>query len=152
MENIMPYIWIAVIVFSVVTEAFTSSLVAIWFMPPALIAMILAFCKVPIYLQVIIFLLCAVLFIVFSRTIFKNTILKKNPTPTNADSVIGEQAIVTERVCNIENKGLVKVRGQIWSAKSADGDDLEAGDIVSVISIQGVKLVCRKEVQNETKK
>ncbi len=151
MENIMPYIWIAVIVFSVVAEALTTSLVAIWFMPPALISMILAFCKVPVFVQIIVFLLCAVLFIVFSRTIFRNTLLKNKPTPTNADAVIGEQAIVTERICNIDNKGLVKVRGQIWSARSADGDDLAEGEIVSVISIQGVKLICRKENPTETK-
>lgn len=144
MDQIMPYIWIAVIVFSVLTEALTASLVAIWFVPPALVAMALAFCKVSLTLQVIVFLLCSVLFIAFSRIIFKNTLLRKEPVHTNADSVIGEKAIITERVCNIENKGLARVRGQIWSARSADGEDLEVGEIVSVISIQGVKLICRK--------
>ena len=152
MEQIMPYIWIAVIVFSVLVEALTSSLVAIWFVPPALIAMILAFCKLPIALQIIVFLVCAVIFIIFSRIIFKNTLLKKDPTPTNADAVIGEQAIITERVCNIENTGLAKVRGQIWSARSADGENLEVGEIVSVISIQGVKIICRKINKEENKK
>ena len=151
MENIMPYIWIAVIIFSVAAEALSSSLVSIWFMPSALIAMILAFFKVPLYVQIIVFLACAVIFIVFSRTIFKKTIIKKAPTPTNADAVIGESAIVTEQICNIENRGLVKVRGQIWSARSADGDILEEGDIVSVISIQGVKLICRKDTTAQTK-
>ena len=55
MNQIMPYIWIAVTVLSVLTEALTTSLVAIWFVPPALIAMILAFCNIPITLQIIIF-------------------------------------------------------------------------------------------------
>jgi membrane protein implicated in regulation of membrane protease activity len=151
MDQIMPYIWIAVIIFSVLAEALTASLVAIWFVPPALITMILAFCKVPITLQIIIFLLCSALFIVFSRIIFKNTLLKKEAPHTNADAVIGEKAIITERVCNIENKGLAKVRGQIWSARSADGEDIEVGTIVSVISIQGVKLICRKIDSAENK-
>ena len=79
----------------------------------------------------------------FSRTIFKKT-LRVHHEPTNADAVIGEQAIVTERISNIENQGLVKVRGQIWSARSADGTELEVGELVSVISIEGVKLICRK--------
>lgn len=97
------------------------------------------------------FLLCSALFIVFSRIIFKNTLLKKEAPHTNADAVIGEKAIITERVCNIENKGLAKVRGQIWSARSADGEDLEVGTIVSVISIQGVKLICRNIDSAENK-
>ena len=139
----MPYVWIAVIITAVVAESMTSALVAIWFMPSAIVSMILAFFGVPILVQVLVFMLVSALLIILSKMIFKN-VLKVRPTPTNADTVIGESAVVTERICNMENKGLVKVRGQIWSAKSADGADLEQGDIVSVISIEGVKLICRK--------
>ena len=139
----MPYVWIAVIITAVVAESMTSALVAIWFMPSAIVSMILAFFSVPVLVQVLVFMLVSALLIILSKMIFKN-VLKVRPTPTNADTVIGESAVVTERICNMENKGLVKVRGQIWSAKSADGADLEQGDIVSVISIEGVKLICRK--------
>ena len=41
--NFMPYFWIAVILLSVATESLTAALVAIWFMPSALVSMILAF-------------------------------------------------------------------------------------------------------------
>ena len=139
----MPFFWIAVIILAVVAEAMTSALTAIWFMPSAIISMILAFFKTPPAIQFLVFTFVSVLLIIVSKTIFKNTLATKH-TPTNADTVIGEQAVVTERVSNMESKGLVKVRGQIWSAKSADGEDLEAGDVVNVISIEGVKLVCRK--------
>jgi len=141
--NYMPFFWIAVTVLSVIAEANTYALVAIWFMPSALVATILAFFNVPVYVQVLVFVVLSALFIIFSKLIFKKTLLPKH-TPTNADSVIGEQAVVTEQVCNMENRGLVKVRGQIWSARSADGTLLEPGEIVSVISIEGVKLICRK--------
>ena len=141
--NYMPFFWIAVIVFSVLAEAMTTALVAIWFMPSALVAVVLSFFKVPVYVQVLVFTVLSALFIIFSKTIFAKT-LRPKLTRTNADSVIGEQAVVTEQVCNIENRGLVRVRGQIWSAKSADGTVLEPGEIVNVISIEGVKLICRK--------
>lgn len=150
MENIIPYIWVAVIVVSVIAEALSASLVAIWFMPSAIIAMILAFCKVPIYLQVIIFLVLSVLFILFSRKIFRKTLHAK-PIPTNADSLIGTEAVVCEKISNLDAKGLVKIRGQIWSARSADGDIIDAGETVSIISIEGVKLICRK-INKETNK
>lgn len=141
--NYMPFFWIAVIIIAVVAEASTASLVAIWFMPSALVAAVLAFFGVPVPVQMLVFAVISTLFIIFSRTIFKKT-LAVHPERTNADAVIGEQAVVTERVCNMENRGLVKVRGQIWSARSADGQDLEPGETVSVISIEGVKLICRK--------
>ena len=142
--NYMPFFWIAVTVLSVIAEANTYALVAIWFMPSALVATILAFFNVPVYVQVLVFVVLSALFIIFSRVIFGKTLRPKH-TPTNADSVIGETAIVTEQVCNIENRGLVRVRGQIWSARSADGTVLEPGEVVCVISIEGVKLICRKE-------
>lgn len=142
--NYMPFLWIAVIVISVFAEAMTASLVAIWFMPSAIVATVLAFFKVPLYVQILIFALLSALFIIFSRTIFNKT-LRMQHTPTNADTVIGEQAVVSEEVCNLENRGLVRVRGQIWSARSADDTVLKPGEVVSVISIEGVKLICRKE-------
>ena len=141
--NYMPFFWIAVIILSVISEAMTATLVAIWFMPSALIATVLSFFKVPIFVQVLVFVILSAMFIIFSRTIFNKT-LRLRHTPTNADTVIGEDAVVTEEICNLENRGLVKVRGQIWSARSADGTVLAPGEIVSVISIEGVKLICRK--------
>lgn len=151
--SFMPFFWIAVMVLAVVAESMTTALVAIWFMPSAIISMILAFFKVPVPVQAIVFLAVSTLLIVFSRTIFKKTVAA-HQVATNANAVIGETAIVTDRICNIENKGLVKVRGQVWSARSADGNDIEAGELVSVISIEGVKLICRKPENktNEPKK
>ncbi len=147
----MPFFWIAVMVLAVLAESMTAALVAIWFIPSALISMILAFFEVSIPVQVLVFLAVSALLIIFFRAIFKKT-LAARPTHTNADAVIGETAIVTDRICNIENKGLVKVRGQVWSARSADGDDLKEGELVSVISIEGVKLICRKpETQEKSK-
>ncbi len=139
----MPFFWIAVMVLAVVAESITTALVAVWFIPSAVISMVLAFFEVPVPIQVTVFLVISALLIVFFRVIFKKTIAAA-PTHTNADAVIGETAIVTDRICNIENKGLVKVRGQIWSARSADGIEIEEGELVSVISIEGVKLICRK--------
>jgi membrane protein implicated in regulation of membrane protease activity len=141
--NYMPFFWIAVIVLAVFAEAMTASLVAIWFMPSALVATVLAFFRVPVSVQILVFAILSALFIIFSKTILGETLRVKS-TPTNADAVIGEEAVVTERICNLENKGLVKVRGQLWSARSADGAELEEGETVSVVSIEGVKLICRK--------
>lgn len=140
----MPYMWIAVVVLAIVAEVSTVSLVAIWFMPSAIISMILAFLNVPVPIQVLVFLAVSAVLIICSRTIFKKALFARH-VPTNADAVIGETAVITEDVCNIESRGLAKVRGQIWSARSADGEDLRAGELVTVVSIEGVKLICKKK-------
>ena len=68
------------------------------------------------------------------------------PVATNADTVIGLDAVVLEPINNLEAKGQVKFRGQIWSARSADESVTYAeGEIVRVLSIEGVKLICEKK-------
>lgn len=97
------------------------------------------------YLLIIAFAAAVLIFCIgVSRIAFKNVLFKDRPTPNSAENVIGEQAVVAERISNIENKGLVSLRGQIWNAKSADGDDIDKGENVCIISVQGVKLICRK--------
>lgn len=97
------------------------------------------------YLLIIAFAAAVLIFCIgVSRIAFKNVLFKDRPTPNSAENVIGEQAVVAERISNIENKGLVSLRGKIWNAKSADGDDIDKGENVCIISVQGVKLICRK--------
>ncbi len=142
--DILPYIWLFAAIFAVVLEAFTTALVAIWFIPSAIVTMILAFLKVPLYVQIVVFFALSALFIIFSRTIFKKA-LRVKPVPTNADALIGGTALVTERISNLDARGLVKIRGQIWSARSVDESIIEEGTLVKVISIEGVKLICKKD-------
>ena len=48
---------------------------------------------------------------------------------------------MTEKIDDIEAKGLVKVKGSVWSAKSPSGTVIPAGARVKVLSIEGVKLI-----------
>ena len=141
----MPYIWLAVIVLSVITEAATFTLVSVWFVPGALIAMILAFIPtIPLWVQIVVFLVITLLLLIFLKPIANKLLIGKK-VATNADSVIGETAVVTETINNLEAKGQVKVKGQIWTARAADQNTTyEAGDILNVIAIEGVKLICKK--------
>ena len=61
-------------------------------------------------------------------------------TATNADSVIGKTAIVTESVDNIAAQGAVKVGGVVWTARSSTERPIPAGTQVRVDRIEGVKL------------
>lgn len=144
MDHFLPFIWLLVAIIAVVMEACVASLVSIWFVPAALIAMILAFCSVPFWIQLSVFLIISVLLIVFMKPIAKKVLGVKH-IATNADSLIGEQAIVTEEINNLEAKGQVKIRGQFWTARAYDQSKIYTpGEVLNVVSIEGVKLICKK--------
>ncbi len=140
----MQYLWLGILVSAIIIEVMTAGLVSIWFVPAALVAMILAFFNVPLYLQIIVFLGLSLIFIILSRTIWRKYTSVKPLEPTNTDVLIGQLAVVTETIDNVNAIGEVKINGQRWSARSEDGSIIEIGEKVKVLSIEGVKLICQK--------
>ncbi len=70
---------------------------------------------------------------------------KKIQEGIGLDSIIGERCTVIETIDNYAGCGLVKVKGQQWSARGVDDDDIfEIGEKLSVVAIEGVKLICKK--------
>ena len=148
----MAFVWLFVIVAAIVMEAATVALVSIWFVPSACIAMILALCDVALWIQLLVFFAVFIILMIALKPVFKKNIGLKI-VPTNADTVIGMQAVVTESIDNLRAQGQVKVRGQVWTARPSDEKTIyEAGEIVSVLAIEGVKLICSKEPVNQENK
>ena len=140
----MTFFWLGVIVVSLVVEALSVGLVSIWLVPGALAAMVLSLFKLPLFIQIPVFFILSALGIVLSRTVFRKLFHPKNAVRTNVDAIVGERAVVTERVDNLSGCGQVRVNSQIWSARSIDPDIVfEVGDVVSVMAIEGVKLICK---------
>ncbi len=148
MLEYMPYIWAAVTLAAIGLESVTADLVTIWFIPSGVLSIFISLLpiKIAIWLQVLIFFLVALTLIVLSKTIFKELFKKKGVVPTNLDTVIGQEAIVTETICNLENRGAVKVLGKEWSALTYDNSEsIEKNELVIVKEIRGVKLICVKK-------
>lgn len=140
----MVYVWIGVIVAAIVLEMLTDQIIAIWFMPSAIICAILDLCGVPLPWQLLVFLLVSVTGIVLSRTVLKKH-FNFTKTATNVEAVVGEKCVVIERIDNYAGRGQAKVRGQIWSARSVDDEEtFEEGEILRVVAVEGVKLICKK--------
>lgn len=142
MGNYMTYLWMLVVIVSLVVEASTYALVALWFIPAALVAVVLSFFEVDALLQIVVFFILSLVFILTLRRALAEK-LKKSRVPTNADALIGKIGIVTEDIDNINFKGQVKVGGQSWTAVSR-GEAVVKGDTVEVLAIEGVKLVVKK--------
>ncbi len=138
------WMWIAIIVLAIIVEVLTDGLIAIWFVPGAMIGVIMDFLNADFIWQVLVFLVITCIGIVFGK-MFLSKKLKKGITKTNIDAIIGERCIVTEKIDNFAGCGQAKVKGQIWSARGVGEDDIfEVGEALHVVAIEGVKLICKK--------
>lgn len=139
-------VWLALLVLFAIAEAVTVGLVSVWFAAGALVALLTTFFTSNIWLQIFLFLAVSAVAMAVLRPLARKYVL---PTvvPTNADRVIGRQAVVTEAIDNLNGKGAVVVFGVAWTARSEDGAPIPEGTTVTVNRIEGVKLFVTPEAQ-----
>lgn len=133
---------IAFVFFTVCEIATATALISIWLGFGALIAMFFAIGNCNFTVQLIAFVVSAVLLLIFTRPLVKR-IQTKN-VHTNYELDIGKTAIVTEDINNDYSKGRVKLNGVNWEARSDDGTIITAGSVVTVKEINGAKLIVSK--------
>ena len=144
----MTVFWLVVLVVLVVIELLTMGLTTVWFAGGALMATIASLFNAPLALQVILFLLASAILLFFTRPLAVKY-FNKDRVRTNAESLVGRQAIVISEIDNLQGIGQVNVGGMEWSARTrVDGVTLPVGTVATVLAINGVKLVVeeRKEV------
>ena len=148
MDLNMTVLWLAILVVLVVIELLTMGLTTIWFAGGALVATIASLFGAPLALQVILFLAASALLLYFTRPIAVKY-FNKDRVRTNAESLVGRQAIVISEIDNLQGIGQVNEGGMEWSARTrVDGVKLPVGTVTTILAINGVKLIVeeRKEV------
>ena len=131
--------WFIAMVGFLLAEAATVTLVSIWFAAGALVAIAVAMLGGSLGLQVVLFLATASVLLISLRGIVRKYIHPRI-TKTNVDSVIGTVGVVTTPVNNIAALGQVKLGSMEWSARSTNGSHLNAGTLVRVDRVEGVKV------------
>ena len=141
----MVYVWLGILAAAVVLEIITPQMVTIWFAVGALVTFFVALAGVEqLWIQIVVFVAVSAAAVVITRPLVKKMVNKK-AEPTNADMVIGQTGIVTEKIDNLAPSGLVKVNGSVWTARTADGSVIEENEKVIIKEISGVKLLVIKE-------
>ena len=141
MDNVMVFIWLIVLILTILLEVATMGLTSIWFAGGALVAVFAAMLNAPIWLQIIMFFVVSLLLLFSTRPIAVKY-FNKNRTKTNVDSLIGKQAIVIADIDNLKATGQVAVNGQEWSARGPESDSrIEKGAVVRITAVNGVKLI-----------
>lgn len=147
----LSFLWASVLLVAILIEVRISDVVAVWFMPSAAVALLLSFfpgesVMHDILVQVVAFVVVTLVSFLIFKIAFNKKIKKFKRGKTNITALIGERCLVVEDISNIHVKGAVNHNGLIWSARSADENDvIEEGSIVVVDRIEGVKLVCSRE-------
>ena len=136
----MLWIWIAVIIVAVIVEAASVQLLSVWFALGGLVALILCIFHVSTTVQIIVFAAVSAISLVLFWPLARK-LNKKGFEKTNADRYIGRDGIVVQSISNLAAEGQVKVDNQIWTARSASGEDIAEGAKIKVEKIEGVKLI-----------
>lgn len=136
--------WLILFVLLLIVEILTMGLTTIWFAAGALVAIFVSVIGFSLPVQVIVFLVVSVVTLILTRPLVMKY-FNKDRLRTNADRLIGQQAVVLEEIDTLRAKGRVEINGQEWSAKTSDPDMvIPEGKTVLVEAIQGVKLVVKE--------
>ena len=143
--DVQSITWLVLLVIFLAVELATMGLTTIWFAGGALAAFLVSLAGGSLTLQVVVFIAAAVILLIFTRP-FAVKYINQNRVKTNADSLIGETAVVTEAIDNLAGAGQVRVNGQIWTARSSEEDrEIPEGTRVRILEISGVNLMVEPE-------
>mgnify|MGYP000040726223 FL=1 len=139
----MIWIWLGAIVLFGAVEALTAGLVSIWFVAGAAAALLAALAHASVTVQLVLFAVVSAVALAATRPLVRKFTAGR-AVPTNADRLLGQTAKVTETIDNENATGAVYADGKTWSARSADGAVIPAGEMVRIQKMQGVKLLVER--------
>lgn len=138
-------VWLAILIILVVIEIFTLGLTTIWFAGGALVAIVVAVLGGPVWLQILLAAIVSAVLLFFTRPVAMKY-FNRDRERTNAESLVGRQAIVISEINNLQGIGQVTVNGMEWTARSiVDGITIRPGEVVIIRGINGVKLLVECE-------
>ena len=137
--------WLIALIVLLAVEIATMGLTTIWFAGGALVALIAALLSANIVVQVILFVAVSLILLIFTRPVAVKY-LNNNAVKTNAEGLIGRTAKVIYTIDNVNSTGYASVDGQEWTARSEDnGIVIPEGTLVTIVRIEGVKLIVKKK-------
>ncbi len=130
-------VWTIVAAACTLGELHTNSFYLAPFAVGGAIAAVLAAAGAGGLVAVIAFAAAAILFLLLLRPLA----VRRQSAPalrTGAAALIGQPALVMERIANRESVGTVKIGGEVWTARAYDGEQvIAAGEQVEVVEIRG---------------
>ena len=138
-------VWLGILVAMLIIEIVTLGLTTIWFAGGALTAFVAAMLGADLWLQILLFFVVSIVLILVTRPVAVKY-FNKDRIKTNAESLIGSDAIVISEIDNLQGIGQVTIGGQEWSARAnKEQVKFPVGSVVKVVAIKGVKAVVEEK-------
>jgi membrane protein implicated in regulation of membrane protease activity len=130
--------WLIAAVILAIGELATTGLFLAPFAGGAAIASILAAAGAGATIEWAVFLVVSIVLLAALRPIAREHQRSKAKLKTGTAALVGQTAIVVERIANHEDVGCVRLGGEIWTARAYDEDEvIEPGAKVQVLEIRG---------------
>lgn len=140
----MNYIgWLIVFVVFGALELGTMGLTCIWFAVGALAGCVTSLLTDNWIIQAIVFIVVTIVVLIFVRP-FAVKFINNNAEKTNVDSMQGKTGKVLDTIDNVNATGKIMIDGMEWTARSVEGDIIPKDELVTVVSVKGVKAMVKK--------
>ena len=137
----MEIIWLALMAVLLIIEIMTLGLTTIWFAAGALFEFLTALLGLNQGIQIGVFVVVSVVLLFFTRP-WAVKYLNTRTVKTNTEALVGKSARVIADINNLKSEGQVVINGLEWTARSSDDTIIfRTGDVVTVVGIEGVKLI-----------
>ncbi|MCK4312472.1 MAG: NfeD family protein [Candidatus Cloacimonetes bacterium] len=132
-------IWVAIGIICIIIEIFTPGFLFMSFGIGAIITGLVSIVLKSVPLQILVFAVITFLVFISSRKLSKK-LISKSSEETNIYALKGKKGIVVKEIPE-DGRGYVKVGGEEWSAVSEDGKKIEKDEKVTIIKVEGNKLI-----------
>lgn len=142
-----PLYWLILLAVFLIIEIITLGLTTIWLAGGALVAFVAAILHIPLFIQIVLFLIVSIILIVFTRPVAERY-FNNSREKTNVGGVIGKEGKVIATINNFEQTGTVLIDGVEWTARCEnDSDTIDIGKRVAVRRVEGVRIFVEEVVR-----
>ena len=142
--NDWVFIWLAVIILTIIIEIITVGLTSIWLTGGGIAALVVCLLGGHWGLQLAVFFVVTFILIYFTRP-WALKYIESRKTATNYEEVIGKTVRIIEDVDNVKETGKAIYNGMEWTARAkVDTETFSLDEQARVVGVQGVKLILEK--------
>ncbi len=137
--------WLILVAAFLIAEAMTVNLTTIWFAFGSFVAMVFDLAGLSVKSQFIAMIIVSGLLLAAFVLLIRPRLAVgwNKQLPLYSGRLIGQQAIVTERIDPQQGTGLIQAKGQTWSAVSGDQQTVEVNTPVEIVDIRGMKVIIK---------
>lgn len=137
-------IWLIIAVAFFIGEMVCPIFFMFWFGIGAILALVVSLFTSNIIVQFTVFAIVSVVLAVLTKPLTNKFFKSKTKDELNMNGIVGNTAVVIKDIDNQKGIGEVKIHGEVWSAISEDDSNIiESGKKVTILKVDGVKLVVK---------